>query len=77
MGTQKTRIDKVEWLEAMLRKFFSLDPGGSIDKEKLGAEFMMKFGSAKRTYEELILMLERTSFIKVRNKEIFKGSRIK
>jgi len=72
MGTRVSREVKVGWLTHRIEDFFKKRPAGVISKEKLLAEFALRNMSTMRTGIEILTLLEKTNFIKVKGDDITK-----
>lgn len=72
MGTPETRRKKIEWLKDKISAYFKSYPEGKISKEKLIAQFAVENNSTIRTGEELIEILGKVKFIKIKKDEITK-----
>lgn len=70
MGTINTRKQKVEWLKNAIQSFFSQNPQGKISKDKLIAAFCLNHSSTSRTAHEILDLLEKTAFIKIKGDDI-------
>ena len=69
MGTTKSRIDKTKWLRETINTFFhnTKDP---MDVSKLLAAFALENGSTERTGKEILGLLEKVGFVKLKGGHI-------
>ena len=69
MGTEKTSLSKIEWLQKAISKAAAKDR--IILKDKLIAEFCLQLGSTHRTCLEILKNLQITDRIIIKGNEIF------
>lgn len=69
MGTEKTSLDKVEWMKGAIARCIAQNR--IIFKDKLIAEFCLQLGSTRRTALEILKNLEITGRILIKGNEIF------
>ena len=67
------RAERVEWIKETIDGFFVKSPSGSINRDKLVAQFCEQFNSTERTGKEILKMLENTNFIIIKANSIFKA----
>jgi len=70
MGTEQTRAEKMQWVESYINKYFKRYPDSLISYKNMSAIFCMHFDSSKKTFKEIIEILERTKIILVKGDEI-------
>ena len=73
MGTNKTRHLKIEWLEDTILSFFKSKKNEAISKDKLIAQFCLKFNSTERTAKEMLKIFVSLGIIKIDGDNIWKA----
>lgn len=73
MGTSKTMQSKYEWMMQTIKHFFLNDPEGVgvIDRGKLLAEFALANFTTERIGKDILRVLEKTLYIRVKGNDIF------
>jgi len=76
MGTKTSRTDKINWLSYQIRNYFIKQPMGTVNKEKLLANFALENASSKRVGREILELFEQVGTINIKGNDITNGAAV-